>query len=122
MSIDGKILLLRRKAGSIGGGKLDLPGGMLEEGERPADGLLREIKEETGLDAIINQPIFTHGAIPKKIGRYTVWIWFKARSQSSQVVLDQENSEALWLTPEEALKYDDDTLPQVHKQAIRAAQ
>ena len=32
-------------------GRLDLPGGFLEVGEHPADGLVREIKEELGVEA-----------------------------------------------------------------------
>lgn len=43
------ILLIKKKTGPYDG-KLDLPGGGFEFGERPEETLKREIKEETGLD------------------------------------------------------------------------
>ena len=46
---DGRILLARR-ALEPRRGFWDLPGGFLEEGEEPRDGLRREFREETGLD------------------------------------------------------------------------
>lgn len=42
-------LLLARRASSVRHGYWDLPGGFLEEGEEPLDGLVRELREETGL-------------------------------------------------------------------------
>jgi len=46
---DGKVLIGRRKI-EPRKGYWDLPGGFLEEGERPLDGLRREFREETGLE------------------------------------------------------------------------
>ena len=43
-------LLLGRRANDPGRGLWDLPGGFLEEGEHPLDGLRREVLEETGLE------------------------------------------------------------------------
>jgi ADP-ribose pyrophosphatase YjhB (NUDIX family) len=45
---DGKVLLAKR-AIEPRRGYWDLPGGFLEEGEEPLDGLAREFREETGL-------------------------------------------------------------------------
>jgi ADP-ribose pyrophosphatase YjhB (NUDIX family) len=45
----GRVLLARR-AIEPDKDKWDLPGGFLEEGEHPLDGLRRELHEETGLD------------------------------------------------------------------------
>jgi ADP-ribose pyrophosphatase YjhB (NUDIX family) len=45
----GRVLLARR-AIDPERGKWDLPGGFLEAGEHPLDGLRRELREETGLD------------------------------------------------------------------------
>jgi len=46
---DNKILLVMRAKHLTGGGKLALPGGFLDRNETTKDGILRELKEETGL-------------------------------------------------------------------------
>ena len=120
MNAKGEILLLRRRKNGIGGGKWDLPGGLLEEGETPEDGLRREVMEETGLEIGELVPIYTHGAIPRKIGRYCVWIWFKTDVTSETVRLDAENSEYQWVSRPNVLQIEDELLPSVHKKAVRA--
>jgi ADP-ribose pyrophosphatase YjhB (NUDIX family) len=46
---EGRVLLARR-AGEPFKGRWDIPGGFLDEGEHPLDGMRRELREETGLD------------------------------------------------------------------------
>ena len=46
---NGRVLLGRRAFEPFKG-RWDTPGGFLEEGEHPLDGLRRELREETGLE------------------------------------------------------------------------
>jgi ADP-ribose pyrophosphatase YjhB (NUDIX family) len=49
------VLLVRIAADQPGAGHWTLPGGGLEFGEVPADGVLRELREETGLAGTVGQ-------------------------------------------------------------------
>ena len=50
LCVDNGRVLLGRRAHPPFEGLWDIPGGFLNEGEDPLDGLRRELKEETGLD------------------------------------------------------------------------
>jgi len=56
---EGSVLLVRIREGYPGAGRWTLPGGGLEHGEHPHDGLLREYEEETGLHARIGDFLLT---------------------------------------------------------------
>ena len=48
---NGQILLIKKNSGPYDG-KLDLPGGTIEMGEKPIDALKRELMEEVGINVI----------------------------------------------------------------------
>ena len=47
---DGRVLLAERPAGKSMAGLWEFPGGKIEAGERPEETLIRELKEELGID------------------------------------------------------------------------
>lgn len=47
---DGRVLLARRPAGKPMAGLWEFPGGKVETGETPEDSLIRELREELGID------------------------------------------------------------------------
>jgi 8-oxo-dGTP diphosphatase len=50
IDIDGRVLLARRPEGKTMAGLWEFPGGKLHAGETPEDALIRELKEELGID------------------------------------------------------------------------
>lgn len=86
-----------------------VPGGWLGRNEDPATGAARELKEETGLTAVIGQPIYvTHEQDPPHVG-----IAFTARVQPGPLSLSGEILEARWC--------DTDNLPGPMLPFIRAS-
>jgi len=50
---DGRLLICRRRAGAILGGKWEFPGGKLRPSESPRQALARELREELGMPLAI---------------------------------------------------------------------
>jgi 8-oxo-dGTP diphosphatase len=47
---DGRVLIAQRPEGKAMAGLWEFPGGKIEDGERPEESLIRELKEELGID------------------------------------------------------------------------
>lgn len=50
VDIDGRVLLAQRPEGKSMAGLWEFPGGKVEDGETPETALIRELKEELGID------------------------------------------------------------------------
>lgn len=99
---DGHILLLQRPQGDW-----DLPGGLLEPGESDETGLVREIFEETGLQAEV---VRFSGAWfflrPKDSARVSVKNYLCAfTDRESAVRLSTEHTAYAWVVPSEITDY-----------------
>jgi mutator protein MutT len=93
---DGEYLILKRNEEPFAG-EWDLPGGFVEMGEDPAQAVVREVLEETGLNV---SPIEIIGAFTSEYGstgRHTVDIAYLCRVDGGDFELDMgEKSDAAW--------------------------
>ena len=55
---EGKLLVCQRRRGDTFGLMWEFPGGKLQDGETPAQGLARELREELGIDADVGAELF----------------------------------------------------------------
>ena len=100
---DGKVLIVRR-ARPPARGLYTLPGGGVEAGETLHEAVVREVREETGLEV---EPLGLAGYreviardADRKVERHFVILPFAARWISGEVALNEELAEARWLAPD----------------------
>ena len=101
---DGRVLIVRR-ARPPAHGLYTLPGGGVELGETLEEAVIREVREETGLDV---EPVALAGyrqAIARDaagaVERHFVILPFAARWLAGEPRLNEELSDARWLRPSE---------------------
>ena len=111
---NGKVLNLRESSkyeDTTQTGNYDVPGGRVKPGERFDHGLLREVKEETGLEIKIGNPIAVSEWRPKVRGEdwQVVAIFFECFTKSNNVILSSDHDQYIWIDPKEYKKHN--TIP-----------
>ncbi len=104
---NGEVLLVHSEKW---GEKYTVPGGHIELGERAEDAIVREVKEETGLDSEVVELLILQQAIyPKDYHKHEHYIFmdYVCKAKSSEMKLDgRELQSYVWVKPEDALKLD----------------
>jgi ADP-ribose pyrophosphatase YjhB (NUDIX family) len=98
---EGRLLLARRAVEPYLG-LWDCPGGFLEEGEHPLDGLRRELAEETGLAAgparFVGIWMDVYGDAPEAVA--TLNLYWAVRVEGGEPVAADDVAELRWFTAE----------------------
>jgi ADP-ribose pyrophosphatase YjhB (NUDIX family) len=101
---DGQVLIVRR-ARPPAHGLYTLPGGGVELGETLEGAIMREVREETGLEIAPLALVGFREAIARdaagRVERHFVILPFVARWVSGEIALSEELAEAHWRKPDE---------------------
>ncbi len=98
MDRDGRYLACRRPQGKHLGGLWEFPGGKVDPGESPASALVRELREELGIEVAVGAALeevvwrYDHGVI-----RLLPYFCTMPDDQTPQAI---EHEELLWCTHE----------------------
>jgi 8-oxo-dGTP diphosphatase len=77
----GRVLLTQRKPGTHLAGAWEFPGGKVESGENPRDALVRELREELGIETTVHEVLeVTFHRYPE---RAVLLIFYAVRRQAS---------------------------------------
>ena len=100
--VDGGRALVTVRAREPEKGKVDVPGGFLEVGEHPVEGLKREVREELGLEVEVEgDPVLlaTHTYGPQ--GNWVLAIGFRARVVDGAPDPADDVAGVRWISPEQ---------------------
>jgi 8-oxo-dGTP diphosphatase len=109
---NGRVLLTRRREGQHLAGLWEFPGGKLEGGEAPEEALVRECREECGIEVEVGEIVdVTHHRYPEKD---VLLLFYRCELRAGEVRHLQVADHA-WVAPPEL---DDYPLPPADKRVI----
>ncbi|WAZ23909.1 (deoxy)nucleoside triphosphate pyrophosphohydrolase [Streptomyces cinnabarinus] len=112
---DGRLLAARRSAPPELAGRWELPGGKVEPGETPEAALVRELREELGVETETSDRV--PGEWPLR-APYVLQVWTARLLPGSPAPKQlQDHDELRWLTPTELwdVEWLDQDVPAVRK-------
>lgn len=93
---DGRVLLVRRGHGPAGG-TWAVPGGRVEHGEALAEAVVRELAEETGLEAVCGPLVGRAEVIDEEAGHHLVVLDFEVTVLGGELRAGDDAAEAAWV-------------------------
>ncbi|MGX6648356.1 (deoxy)nucleoside triphosphate pyrophosphohydrolase [Maricaulaceae bacterium MS644] len=105
LDADGRVLIARRPEGKAHAGFWEFPGGKIEAGESPEQALIRELREELGIEPCEQclQP-FAFASQPIEDGRALLMPLFVCRRWDG-FVDPKEGQEIEWVRPDKLSSY-----------------
>ena len=100
---EGRVLLARRRPGKHMGGRWELPGGKVEQGETAEQSLCRELAEELGIEARVGE--FLGSARFEGNGVRLELLVYRVQRVSGEPALN-EHEEIRWVRPADLLGFD----------------
>ena len=101
---EGMILIGQRKQGDRHGLKWEFPGGKVEELESPRDALVRELREELGIEAVIDLEIVRYEHQYPKRPKFLL-IFYRVREFQGEPA-NLAFQTIVWERPEKLRQYD----------------
>jgi 8-oxo-dGTP diphosphatase len=101
--LKGDQVLLIRRGKPPRMGEWSLPGGRIEPGERAVDAALRELREETGVEARIVGLIDVVDGIFPEAGRHYVLIDYVAEWTGGEVIAGDDAADAAFMPADAAM-------------------
>lgn len=99
---DGHILLAQRPEHADQPGLWELAGGKVEPGESQPQALIRELREELGIDAVVGRYVASHQReVSGRLIHLHAWLVPAYRGELNAL----EHQRLAWCSPEEALEY-----------------
>jgi 8-oxo-dGTP diphosphatase len=101
---DGKVLIGQRRPDQPMALKWEFPGGKLEPGETPQQALVRELREELGIHAVVGRPVtrirhnYRHGG--------AVDLQFFAVQEFTGEIVNQIFQQVIWVDLHDLPNYD----------------
>ncbi|MCP5405161.1 MAG: NUDIX hydrolase [Pseudomonadaceae bacterium] len=104
---DGKFLILQlpKEYDDSAANTWTLPGGKLEPSDNPAEGVLREIREETGLAATMRGPCGIARWSTRNSKKLGVFYRASVQGQQPELKLSGEHQRAFWIGLDELADY-----------------
>ncbi len=96
---DGRILIAERPVGKFMAGWWEFPGGKVEFGESPEDALVREVREELGIEIAVGDPFHAvNVARTETTAVFVVFYWCRWTAGELQLL---DAGDVAWVTAEE---------------------
>ena len=99
----GRILLARRTEGRDLAGRWEFPGGKQEPGESPEDALVRELREELGIEARVGDHLIS---VPQQYPNKRLCLEVRHLTGWTGTPRGHEGQALAWVAPDKLMRYD----------------